>query len=1112
MRKKRIAKRTLTLAVAFCMLFQLCAALIPATGNVVQAAVVSGTYHDYQYVVAGSSATITQYTLANVSTPEVLFVPSEITYPEAKNGEVKYNTATVTTLGNGSSSAFTNSKNTTYVFLPEGVTTISNYAIYDYNVVVGWSFPSTIATITENAFESSFTSTDTLYVPSDVEAVSSIGSSNNIKVSTDVKTLTVSQAADLENGTLYPSGTYYIPSNIDAGYTATFYAYANAGYKVDSVSVDGKTVEVGDDGSFEVKLSDLGNNVTITATFAEDASFDMEAYVTELAEQTEEKDVDDPNSIIYITDKDVTAEDGGIYDFSNSTGGKLIVTGDVSIKLRNLSIGSKSTAVVGMPPPGVAMTATEDEEEETDDTPRIYDSLNDLFTVQGGPYTIIFDTYNTHIYENAIDGEGKGTAENGTFKLSDGSIFTGLEDMDSDSRYNVTIGPSGGVYFARSIMFYEMTGNLNTAAILAGESLDGDYVYNYAGTYSSEGPFYGYYAYKASSLENGVLDLGGELITIGSNPDSEIGDEDCVTNTSAILARFGAVLTVNGLNAYSYSRYDGPTEGSNFWGTNSVILADSYAHITVNDAVVGGQANSVYATEYSTIDLNGGDYTANYSGSHGFYVGYGGTINVNIDKESDDSNRDILTYVTTYDEASTTLATDTGGGIIEVSNVEATAYGLRSGGVYSIGNSDGDVRVYNSVITSYLDGGFVSASGGLITGDNCIVQGVYALKARSGGGADASINVSNSLLVSAVDMDALEAAGYKTDCHEYEDIDWENETESEDFNGFNLTNGGLNFFLDKMNKEVKYASQYFWYGDGNGGSATYTSVAADGTESTVTYMPYANAPGHSGGGILGVIYFTESASYPMNVTACRLYNDNYEQHKDDSADLRNYLIVSDGGSTANVIFNDENSNTKWDKTGEYSETTELVGDLYAGLNEASAVMAPGGVVGSYSFVSSKIAMVMNNSEWTGTTVGNTDGISLTMDGSSVWYVTEDTKIGTLTLEDGAKVTAADGYEIAEISYATAPTASGDASGDSAQKAEVVTVSADELGAGTYYNVVITSVAGTSAAEVQTDASGNAEVSSDGSSVNPVLIGGIVVVAAAAIGGGAYAASKKKKDN
>ena len=115
MRKKRIAKRTLTLAVAFCMLFQLCAALIPATGNVVQAAVVSGTYHDYQYVVAGSSATITQYTLANVSTPEVLFVPSEITYPEAKNGEVKYNTATVTTLGNGSSSAFTNSKNTTYV-------------------------------------------------------------------------------------------------------------------------------------------------------------------------------------------------------------------------------------------------------------------------------------------------------------------------------------------------------------------------------------------------------------------------------------------------------------------------------------------------------------------------------------------------------------------------------------------------------------------------------------------------------------------------------------------------------------------------------------------------------------------------------------------------------------------------------------------------------------------------------------------------------------------------------------------------------------------------------------------------------------------------------------
>ena len=1093
--KKSVLSRSAACFVTVAVVFAMLATAAVGTRSITADAASGGTYRDYQYSLSGTNATITQYLQANTATPEVLFVPSEIVIPSVTDRKVSYDTAQVTSVGNGSTSAFTNSKNTNYVMIPEGITSINNSAVYDYNVVTGWVFPSTMATIADNAFESSFTSTKTMYAPDKNSVISELASANNADFSTDVTSFTVNGANNSNNGTIYPSGSYSIPKDITGGYTATFYALADAGYAVDKVTltVDGKDTDIAveDDGSFVIAMDDLtAGDASLSATFKEDSEFDMESFISDLESNTE-VDVDDPDDIIYVMGDDVEAVDGGIYDFSGSTGGKLIIGSDMSIKLRNLTIGSEAAQGMGMMPPGMApmgmeADASSGDEESGDAEPAIYESLNDLISVKGGSHYIVYDTYNCDIYENAIDGEGEGTDVNGTFKLSGGSLFTSLEDTGTSTRYGVTIGVTGGEYYARGSELYTLAQNLNTAAILAGETITGaDYLYNFEGMYSSEGPFYGMYGYTKAD-DGAVLDLKKSPITIGTNPDAKIGDEDCVTNTSAILARFGADITVNDLNAVSYSRYDGPKEGSNFWGTNSVILADSYSTITANDAVTDGQANAVYATEFSTVDLSGGDFNANYSGSHGLYVGYGGEIYVNKDT-ADTNSRDILTKVTTYDEASTTLATDTGGGIIEVYNTEATAYGLRSAGVYSIGNTDGDVRVHNSILTSYLDGAITSASGGLVSADNSILTGVYALKARSGGGEEAAVNVTNSELICDVDMEALESAGYSADYTSYEDIDWEKESVSDDFGGYDLTSGGLNFFLDKMNQEVKYGSRFYWFGDGNGGDATYTSVAEDGTENTVTYSPYANAPGHSGGGLLGIIYFTEGASYPMNVEKCYLYNANYQKHKDDNPNLRNYLIVSDGASTANVNFKSQNSSTKWDNTGEFDETTELVGDIYAGENEASAVMAPGGVTASYDFVSSYINMTLEDSEWTGSTAGYTAGISVSLDKTSKWYVDKDAALGSITIDKGA--------EISSVNGETLYFAGLDANGTELK----VSGSTLDIPAGSYRGAIITydEALAVASADASADASGDVAAATGGFS-HALIVAIVAAIEAAGI--------------
>ena len=117
-----------------------------------------------------------------------------------------------------------------------------------------------------------------------------------------------------------------------------------------------------------------------------------------------------------------------------------------------------------------------------------------------------------------------------------------------------------------------------------------------------------------------------------------------------------------------------------------------------------------------------------------------------------------VTVIVTGDEAGTTLATDTGGGVIAANHVVTKAFGNGSGGVYSIGSDESWVYVYNSSLNSYLDAGLVSASGGYVFAYNCDIRGVAGLKARSGGNQnaeDTGIYVYNSRVTAVYDDEEM---------------------------------------------------------------------------------------------------------------------------------------------------------------------------------------------------------------------------------------------------------------------------------------------------------------------------------------------------------------------
>jgi hypothetical protein len=342
--------------------------------------------------------------------------------------------------------------------------------------------------------------------------------------------------------------------------------------------------------------------------------------------------------------------------------------------------------------------------------------------------------------------------------------------------------------------------------------------------------------------------------------------------------------------------------------------------------------------------------------------------------------------VVTGDEAGTALATDSGGGVIVANQVTTKTFGLRCAGVYSIGSNESWVYCYNSTLTSYLDAGLCSASGGYIYAFNCDINGVMGLKCRAGGNAEAEetgIHVTNSRVAAYFDDEEMKNA---YDVADPETMAAQIASGEIDIDSLGTGYSKLNMFIDKANSPKFYEDSLDWW-----------------------FTDKSKTPGYSGGNKFAVMY-VENSSTPIYVEASKMVNQNYVEYGDPAkleegqTPADNLLLSVEGAGSATVNFKDENDQTPWDLTGKTDDTTELSGDFFLGAYSQSTGSPDIGTGANSATIN------FENSQWEGTVLyGDTEEITgvcnLSFDYKSSWKVTADTKVSNLEIYNVENITA-----------------------------------------------------------------------------------------------------------
>ena len=637
-------------------------------------------------------------------------------------------------------------------------------------------------------------------------------------------------------------------------------------------------------------------------------------------------------------------------------------------------------------------------------------------------------------------------------------VYDEVADMDGNgtNKYISTMGVETGTYYAVDGMLYEMvyiTQNVRystkaqiinavyeTQGLVYGQDYDLIRLYNYVHEYAN-GPrpgnfkIYTCYLYKS---------IGTEVTGAETNADWERAYEHVVDgeyqviqgDVATLMVQAGETVTVNDLQSSNHTIAYGPSEAANFYGLGSSVLVDggnstdykitSYdlidfgtddSSVILNNPSIVGTENVLYAVAGGTAYMYGGRYFGSSSGGHGLYVGMGGKIAMNADNFLNENGQPIIdietlttlvedrpgldlgtaerteltedwnayaapvfsedveediSIIVTADETGTALTTDTGGGVIVANRLSATTYGRGCAGVYSIGGDESYVFVYNSSLHSNMDAGLCSASNGYIFAFNCDLEGVSGIKTRSGGnGTWAGVEVYNSRVICSFDPDAYDFydLGSNEDTWEEDAAAYETWAWADDKSMVNAPM--LNMFVNKTNCT--------WGSD-------LTTVQSYWFEDKTT------AP--QTGEIMSCVILTGTA--PVTTHSCLFVNENYELYGDQGA--TNYLVAGDNGGSGTINFYDQNSQTKWDLTGESDETTELYGDIYV----AEIVIMSGPDAGSGP---ATVNANFYNSEWIGKTVNWMQNANLTFDATSSWTVTESCGVGKVVVESLDQITA-----------------------------------------------------------------------------------------------------------
>lgn len=884
----------------------------------------------------------------------------------------KVNGHTVTTIGNGSSTVSSNNKvDGNYVLFPNSVTQINDGAIYDYNATKGWTFgKDTILTA------AGFMSCAGVFYSTTDFVSKAVAQERTSGFSSDVSTFSITSG---DNGEILPEGTYNIPKDmLTGGYSATFTITADIGYKIKSLIADGKSVDAAvgkNEYSYDYTFS--SESASINSTFETDPNDTRKAStgstytapaITEGAVASNTVLPDDVNT-------EVKACGAETNDYYESTG--------ISTGIYYAADGNEYTQVKAYQNKSAIMFKSKAEviNYAYKNNNLVYGKDYDLIRlfnyyedIQNGPSKGQVGVYTAYLYKNITEIPSSSETLLGSYDS------TGTNSSDFNTT-GILVQATSGTSADRSAVTSstkETNVTVNSYHVKSDASSTGP---------SEAGNFYG---------------LGSAILVDGGTTDATAVGKASLTLKNPLID--GTVNTV-------YSTYGGRLNilGGLLYGCSSGAHGpyDSYrGEIYINaqngekydDRFVATGTRSDKATINVGKEYSGGDETAletRPSGINAYMTKNESGKHVPVyanQKDYSDS-----TVVITGDEAGTALATDTGGGTIVANQAYTKTYGLRCAGVYSIGSDKGLVSLYNSKLTSYLDAGLVSASGGYSYAYNCEIQGVMGIKTRNGneGGNYSKVQVANSKVSAYYDdeemRNAYDVADPSTFLNKKDEID-------STINGKSATSiSQLNMFLDKANSPAYTLDSLNWW-----------------------FLDKSATPGYSGGNRFAVIY-TEASSTPVYVDSSLLVNENYKKYGDskyNSPDAykgtylesyaeanpdkckaaNNYIVSAEGGGTGLVYFKNENSKTHWDLSNPKSETTEINGDFYVAKTVTSS--APG--MGSGP---STLNAHFENSEWIGTTDGYAYNANLYFDDNSSWKVTKNTTVGTIEASDVSKITA-----------------------------------------------------------------------------------------------------------
>ncbi len=862
----------------------------------------------------------------------------------------------VTALGNGGAVMSNNKLDGSWVLFPEELGYIADSAIHDFNDTVAWVIPASVAVSDAPWLSCSG------YVITAPGSSAAVSAALNGKDVADIAGLAVFAVENNENGSVIPAGTYYVPEDV-YGLPTYITVSAAEGYKIASITVDGKTTEV----------TDFLQEYTFAYTFSADSAGISASFAALEEGETEAR------------------------SFSSGT----------------------EYAYTDLNPAAVADGAElpDDLYLVQDPNAKVTDYVHAL-----GVSTGVYYKYGESLYEEIYSSQAteveyltKAEVINGVYETQ-GLVYGEDYDIIRLHNYyaNLTSGPSRGTIIMYCTYLYKMVDESSAD----GSPLDGELVYSadnvdHASVFAQgEGEYtiddlivYCYTGGRGPSESGNFYGVGSQVHVDGGT-EGKIAVSDIHYDTSILRLNRPQILGTNN-SIYSTGRGLAIISGGDIFAASSgghgpYVSQGGQIILNTDGTNLINADGSVNITDPEASEIP--DYS---------YAAMGQDANGNNSLVLTEHPDDVTVIVSGLD-AGTALATDKGGGTIVANQVVTKCYGLRSAGVYTIGYSESWVYVFNSDCTSNLDAALCSASAGYGYAFNCRLQGCMGLKVRASGNTnteDAGLWVENCRIAASYDAQAEEDAYVVGSPDEFIDlIGAEAGIEPQ---------GANESYADYLTRADASLYDYIVNRGGSYGSSMNIFIDPANTphynEGGITwwYLDRSKTPGYSGGNKFAVIY-SDGSPAVVNVDSCLLVNDNYTNYGMESAwwngltpeeqaiytPADNLICSAENSGKLNVTFVNENSSTKWDVTGASDETCELVGDFYIAPKNTNAVNA-----------------TLVNSEWTGTVIYGDPALatsgemgdeavgssSITLTEGSVWTVTEECVVNELSVDATSRI-------------------------------------------------------------------------------------------------------------